>query len=373
MVLGLLGLAAFISTANAVFCCPFCDEKGPTLVGDFGMAALVLFGHVENNRLDSNGDFTTDFIIEKVIKSHDAVKDKTLLKLRRNIPPTKSKFLIFCDVLKGGVIDDYRGVEVAAGSDMVKYLQGAISIKEKTPGERLRYSFDFLNDTEFEVAIDAYREFAKADYKDYQTMAKNLPPDVIAKWLSDPKTPVFRYGLYGSLLGHCGTPEHAKLLRSMVEDAVKRKTSTIDGLLAGYLMLQPKEAWPFLTNILGDPKIDFGARYACLRTVSFLWEQRPDLVDKKDLTAGLLLILDQPEMADFGVDYLRKYKCWETTGQVLDLFGKQGYQIPIIKRTILRFALRSPEARAVAFVEQQRKRDPEWVKDIDELLKQERQ
>jgi hypothetical protein len=369
-----LALLCWTVSPPAAQSCPFCSaERGPTLVGDFALASLVLYGHPENNRLNSNGDFVTDFVIEKVIKPHDVIKGKSVLTLRRNIPATKSKFVLFCDVLKGGVIDDYRGVEVTPGSDMVKYLQGAVSLKDKMPGDRLRYAFDFLNDPEFEVAIDAYREFAKADYKDYATMAKTLPADVIGKWLSDPKTPAFRYGLYASLLGHCGSPQHAKLLRSMVDESIKRKTSDIDGLLAGYLMLQPKEAWPFLTNILGDPKNDFGSRYACLRTISFLWEQRPDLVDRKDLTAGLVIVLDQGEMADFGVDYLRKYKCWETTNQVLDLFGKKNFDIPIIKRSILRFALRSPDARAAAFVQQQRNRDPEWVKDIDELLKQERQ
>ena len=31
------------------------------------------------------------------------------------------------------------------------------------------------------------------------------------------------YGLYASLLGHCGTKAHAKLLKSMIEDPEKRR------------------------------------------------------------------------------------------------------------------------------------------------------
>jgi hypothetical protein len=367
-----LGLGGSLAS-SAALACPFCsEERGPTLVGDFAQASMVLFGRMENSRLTSEGDFVTDFAIEQVIKSHDAVKDKKVITLQRNIPPTKSKFLLFCDVYKGA-IDPYRGIEVQPGSDMVKYLLGAVQFKDKTAGERLRYCFEYLNNPEYEIAIDSYREFAKEDYKDYMDIAKKLSPDLIASWLRDPKTPPFRYGLYASLLGHCGTVEHAKLLRAMIEDPEKRKGSGIDGMLAAYIMLQPKDGWDYLQTILKDDRQEFLMRYACLRTVRFLWEQRPDLVERKELGKGLTLILDQPDMADFGIEDLRKYKQWEVTDQILDLFGKKSHDIPVVKRAIMRYALQSPQARAVAFVQQQRQRDGEWVKDIEELLKLESQ
>ena len=58
--------------------------------------------------------------------------------------------------------------------------------------------------------MDAYKEFANADYKEYRPMAKNLSADKLAKWLQDPDTAQFRFGLYASLLGHCGTEKHAR-------------------------------------------------------------------------------------------------------------------------------------------------------------------
>src|SRR5262249_40506532 len=156
----------------------------------------------------------------------------------------------------------YRGVEVPPDSDLVKYLTTALTLKDRTPGERLRHCFDFLNSPDLDVALDAYREFARADYKEYSGMAKKLPPDTIAKWLQDPKTPAYRYGLYGSLLGHCGDPEkHGKLLRSLVEDPEKRRGSGIDGMLAAYVMLQPKEGWGYVRGLLKDGKEDFLMRY----------------------------------------------------------------------------------------------------------------
>src|SRR5262249_41362666 len=151
----------------------------------------------------------------------------------------------------------------------------------------------------------------------------------------------------------------------MIEDPEKRKGSGIDGMLAAYMMLQPKDGWLMLQNMLKDGKQEFLMRYACLRTVRFLGEQRPDLVERKDLVEGLTFLLDQPDMADFGVEDLRKWKRWEKTEQVLDMFDKKTHQIPVIKRSIMRFALQSPQPRATEFVRQQRQRDAEWVRDIE--------
>jgi hypothetical protein len=364
-----VGVAVGAVTASA---CPFCsEERGPTLVGDFNQAAMVLLGTFSNPMLGKGGieDGTTDFAIEKVIKANDIVKDKKMLTLPRYLPNAKkNQFVIFCDVYKGN-IDPYRGVEIQPGSDLVKYLTGAVALQSKSAPERLRYCFDFLNSAEFDVAIDAYREFAKADYKEYKDMAKTLPADTIAAWLKDPKTPPYRYGLYASLLGHCGNAENAKLLRQMIDDPEKRKGSGIDGLLAAYIMLDSKEGWSYLTKLLKNSNEEFLLRYAGLRTLRFLWDQRPDLKAKKDLVQGMTLLLDQSDMADFAVEDLRKWRQWDMTDRILDLYGKKNYDIPVIRRAILRFALQSPQTRATAFVREQRQRDADWVKDTEELLK----
>jgi hypothetical protein len=368
-----LFLAAFLWLAAALpaHTCPFCtEERGPTLVGDFATASMVLYGNFANAKLAGGFEGTTDFQIEKVLKSHEylkGIKDNKIT-LPRYVPQSKNKFVVFIEIYKGN-LDPYRGVEVQPGSDLVKYLEGAVAVKEKPQPERLRYCFEFLNSTDFDVAMDAYREYAKADYKDYADMARKLPADKIAAWLQDPKTPPYRYGLYSSLLGHCGTPAHAKLLKDMIEDPEKRKGSGIDGMLAAHIMIQPKEGWLFLVDKLKDTRQEFMFRYACLRTLRFLWDQRPDLVDKKAIVSGVAEVLRQPDMADFAIEDLRRWQRWEMTDPIIDLFDQKTHQIPVVKRAVLRFALASPMPRAMEFVKQQRQRDAEWVKDTEELLK----
>jgi hypothetical protein len=371
----LLAGIAFFAYAFTTQACPFCEEKGLTLVGQFEEAQFVLFGHFTNAKITNNGldQGESDFEIERVLKSHETIKGKTKLTLPRYITDSKTKFIIFCDVYKGK-IDPYKGMPVVNDSEMVRYLSGVLEHKAKSQPERLRYAFDFLNSPETEVAMDAYREFAKADYKDYKDIAKKLPAETIAGWLQDPKTPPFRYGLYASLLGHCGNEKHATLLREMIDDPEKRKGSGLHGLMASYVMLKPKEGWAMLTETVQSKDKPFLVRYSGLQTMRFIWENRTDLLDKDEAAAknmivkGVAGVLQVTDMADFAVEDLRKWQRWEFADQIIGLYGQKNYNTPIIRKSILRYALQCPNPSAKMFVAAQTKRDAEWVSETRELL-----
>jgi hypothetical protein len=363
--------------------CPFCSMQGQTLTGEVGQAKLVLYGKLTNaDENANNGDGATDLAVETVIKNDlkgkkdDPVARNKIVRLDRYVPTPaqvdadKYRYLVYCDLFKGK-IDPYRVLPVLKNGDMAKYLLGALSHKDDKIGKRLRFFFDYLDNPDLEISNDAYKEFGNADYKDYQKMAKGLPADRVAKWLTEDKnTPAFRYGLYASMLGHCGTEKHAKLLRDMLEDPAKSRGSGVDGMLAGYVMLKPKEGWQYTRDILKDPQKEFLLRYAALRTVRFLWDSRPDLVNKKELTAGMSFLLEQSDIADLAVDDLRKRECWDVTDHVLALRKTKAYEIPIVRRAILRFALSCKgNTAAAAYVAEQRKQDAQMVADAEELLK----
>jgi len=371
----LVGLIVLVG-AVPVSACPFCSLQGTTLTGDVNQASMVLFGTMGEAKLDPNGEFgqgTTKFKIETVIKKHEFLGNQTEITLPRYVPQddkgAKTKYLLFCDVFKGK-IDPYRGVPVKADSDIVKYLQGALAIKDKDAATRLRYSFGFLDNADLEVSNDAYKEFGAADYKDYREVAKTLPPDRIGKWLEDPNTPSFRFGTYGFLLGHCGAAKDADLLRKLLDDPKKRLASGVDGVLAGYVLLKPKEGFDYVLNIVKDPKKDFLYRYAALRAIRTFWDLRPDVVSKSELLKGIEPLLDQGDIADLAIEDLRKWKCWEPLERVLALAGKESHDVPIVQRSILRYALSCKDnAKAKAFVADMRKKDAEKVQDAEELLK----
>jgi hypothetical protein len=363
------------STAEAVHACPFCTAGGQTLTGEVNQATVVLYGKMVNANADKD---TTDLEVEAVVKEHAKLPRGTKkVVLNKYVPEPLDKgdyrYLVFCDFFKGQ-LDAYRGVAVKAGSKMPAYLQGALQAKDKKIGDRLRFFFDYLDNDDIEVSNDAYKEFANADYKDYVEMAKGLPAERIAGWLQDPNTPAFRFGLYGSMLGHCGTKKHAGQLRKLLDDPDRREVSGVDGIMAGYLLLEPKDGWKYAVENLKNAKNEFMFRFAILKAIRFFRDYRPDLVSKKELTDAVCLLLNQEDMADLGVEELRRWQQWDKADNVLAICNTPAYKQSIVRRSILRYCLQCKgSSAAAAYVEKRRKADPETVKEAEELLKLEQE
>ena len=370
LALALLGLLALNLPAGST--CPFCTaELGRTMVDDYAKSQLVVFGTFTNPRQGDTGfDGKTDFEIESIIKGEDLVKGAKKFTINKVVNQPNVKFLLFCDVFKGRV-DPYRADPIAEGSELVRYLTGAVKHKDGPISERLKYCFAFLNSKEYEVSLDAYREFGAADYKEYQGMAKDLDPGVLKAWLKDEKTPPYRFGLYASLLGHCGKGrEDGEFLKRLIENTDRHKGSGLDGMLVAYVMIEPKEGWQYLEkSVIANAKNDFNMRYAGLRSLRFIWSQRPDLVDKKDLVRGMLEAAEHYDIADFAIEDLRKWRRWECTDDVLGLGARKTHDAGVIQRAVLRFMLQSNTPKAAEYVARQRKRDPDLVRDTEELLK----
>jgi hypothetical protein len=76
-------------------------------------------------------------------------------------------------------------------------------------------------------------------------------------------------------------------------------------------------------------------------------------------------------MADIPIEYLRKWRCWDLTNQVLAASGRKSHDLPMIKRSILRYALQCPDAKAAEFIAAQRKADASLVAEVEQMLEQE--
>lgn len=358
--------------------CPFCPSAGQTLTGEVNQANMIIFGTLSNAKRDPNefGKGTTEMTIEIVVKNHEYLKDKKVVTLPRYVPPdpkSKSKYLVFCEIYNGQ-LDPYRGEAVAPDSKIAEYLKGAIAVRDKEPATRLPYFFNYLDCTESAISMDAFMEFAAADYKDIQAIASKISATKIVEWLKDPNTQPSRYGLYGSLLGLCGNAkEHAALLRELLDDPKKKFSSGIDGMLAGYVLLAPKEGWKYICELLADEKQEFLIRYAALRTVRFFWDYRKDVIGADEVVSAMQLLLPQGDIADLPIDDLRRWGRTELTEKIVGFYGEKSHNIPIVKRSIIRFALCDPKnAKAAEFLKQRRAEDPDRVKEIEQLLELER-
>jgi hypothetical protein len=342
-------------------------------------ASVVMFGKMVNARRTNPEDITgeTDLVLDKdhgVLKPHEWVGNKKVVTIPRYVPTDKNdptRWLIFGEVYRGK-LDPYRGLPVKGGADLPTYLKGAIAMKNAKTPERLKFFFKYLQDPDIEIANDSLKEFGNSTYKDFLEIVGSLPADKVAGWLTDKNTPGHRIGLYASIVGHASTKkeEHAKLLRSLVQDPENRVSAGVDGILAGQALLQPKEGWQYVKGVLSNnPKSDFNYRYAALRAARFFVDQRPDVLPRKDVIEGVTQLLDQHDIADLSIEELRKWKCWDLTKRILDLKDRPSHDLPVMRRAILRFMICSPMPEAKKYVEEMRKMDEDLVNSAEELLK----
>ena len=361
--------------------CPFCPSAGQTMLGEVKQAHLIVFGSMSNARRDPNefGKGTTDFEIEVVVKDHEFLKGKKTLTLPRYIPPDpkgKSKHLVFCEIYKGA-LDPYRGEQVPQDSKIAEYLKGAIDLQSKPVPDRLMYFFQNFDSPDWSISGDAFQEFSAAEYKDVRATAKLMDPDKILKMLKDPNTSMNRYGLLGMLLGHCGKPvPHGQALKTFIDDPKVKQASGLDGLLTGYILLDPKAGLGYVAGLIADSKEEFLVRYAALRCMRFFWEYRSEVVPKEALIGSVMPLIDQADIADLAIEDLRKWERWDLAPKLMGLFEKPTHDVPIVQRSLIKFALSAPATdQSCAELLAKLKADPkqaERVKDLEQLLELEK-
>ena len=361
--------------------CPFCPSAGQTMLGEVKQAHLIVFGSMSNARRDPNefGKGTTDFEIEVVVKDHEFLKGKKTLTLPRYIPPDpkgKSKHLVFCEIYKGA-LDPYRGEQVPQDSKIAEYLKGAIDLQSKPVPDRLMYFFQNFDSPDWSISGDAFQEFSAAEYKDVRATAKLMDPDKILKMLKDPNTSVARYGLLGMLLGHCGKPvPHGQALKTFIDDPKVKQASGLDGLLTGYILLDPKAGLGYVAGLIANSKEEFLVRYAALRCMRFFWEYRSEVVPKEALIGSVMPLIEQADIADLAIEDLRKWERWDLAPKLMGLFEKPTHDVPIVQRSLIKFALSAPATdQSCAELLAKLKADPkqaERVKDLEQLLELEK-
>lgn len=378
LVVGLLSALVVPSATNA---CPFCPSAGQTLLGETKQAHFIVFGTLSNPKRDPSefGKGTTDMKIEVVVKDHEYLKGKSTITLPRYVPPdpkSPSKYLVFVEIYKGE-LDPYRGEAVPVDSKIADYLKGSLAIKDKDSVTRLNYFFENFDSPDWVISTDAFQEFSNSEYKDVKAASAKMSPDRVLKMLKDPSTSITRFGLLGMILGHIGKPDvHGPALRSFIDDPKVRQATGLDGLLAGYAMLDPKAGKEYLAKIIKDEKEEFLIRYAALRALRFFWEYRSDVISHQETIPMLEPLIEQQDIVDLAVDDLRKWEQWQLADKLIGLAKKPTHEAAIIQRSIIKYALSAPTTnKACAEYLAQLQKDEkqaERIRDIRELLELEK-
>lgn len=354
--------------------CPFCSNMGKTLVENVAEADIVLFGKISKARLipgaaPGQPDGQTQMSVITVVKDNPVIAGKKEIDLPRYIPEAESgalDYLLFAEVVNGK-IDPYRGLPVDSPG-LVEYLVGAVKAAGQKPAERLGFFFSYLDHSNLEVSLDAYKEFANAPYADVSSAGKSFNPEKLIGWIKSKDTPSYQIGLYGCLLGVCGRKEDASFLREIIDSPRNQPLTGLDGLMGGFCLLDPTAGPDYVLKVITNPKIEFNQRYAALRTVRFILSDMPQ-IDRKKIFEGILPAINIPDISDLIIAELRKNKEWGATEKILALYGKGDFAQMIVQREIIRYSLKCPDPKAKEFLDVVRKKEPQQVSDIEEILK----
>ncbi len=360
--------------------CSICQGGGftsPTFRQEAALpsARVILHGVASNPRTTADGKGQTDLAVKDVLRSNPAFKEVKSLVLPRYLPIDDGKsaphYLVFCDV-DGKKLDPYRGVPLKGGAATVEYVKKALLLDGKKTAENLAFFFRHLDDADPEVARDAFLEFAKATDFDILAAAPKLSRDKVRAWLEDPKTPREKLSVYALLLGACGKPADAAFLRGLLDSKEDRYRAACDGLLAGYIQMKPRDGWDLAHSILGDGRQSLVVRLAVLRTLRFFHGAQPKESQPHVLKA-MRTLLTQGELADLAVEDLRRWKIWDLTPEVLKVYGHKGYDAPLVKRAIIRYALCcKPTRESREFLTRRRAGEADVVSEVEETLQWEK-
>src|SRR5262249_43686785 len=108
-------------------------------------------------------------------------------------------------------------------------------------------------------------------------------------------------------------------------------------------------------------------RFAVLRTLRFQQGWKPDET-REQVLRGMQVLLPQGDMADLAVEDLRRWKVWDLTPEVLALYGRKTHDAPLMRRTIIRYALSCPRPEAAEFLKKLRQSDAGTVREVEESL-----
>jgi hypothetical protein len=340
------GVFVFLAAVGLASACPFCEAPTLTLTEQLNQADVAaLVQWVESTPANRDKGFPGDTKYEVVEIVHDAtgkLKPGEPIRLDRDRAGRKGDLFVLLGT-KGTTVEWSSPLEVSETS--YNYMKQAPT-QETAPSERLAYFLKFLEYPDTLIANDAYGEFANAAYKDVVPLAGKLPREKLRKWLTDPQTPQTRLGLYGMMLGLCGKPEDAELMRRKILESTQDFRLGIDGIMGGYLLLTGNEGLSLIDDAkLKNREIPFSETYAAMQALRFMWTYAEGTISKDRLRQSMRILLERPELADLVITDLARWEDWSVADRLMQLYDADEYNIPSIKRAIVRFFLVAERAK----------------------------
>ena len=212
-----------------------------------------------------------------------------------------------------------RTVTIVPLSDAATTYLAKLPAVDAPIEERLQFVAGHLGASDRVIAEDAYAELSRLSREELEERRDRLPVDRLRGLLDDPETPADRLGLYGFLLGLCGTPDDAARLRRRLLNCDEFHTGA-DGLAAGYLLLAGEPGLVELeARVLQAERSSPMQVAALLETLAFFRSEMAAHFDQDRLRKCACCALARIEFADLAVGHLAAARDWKAMPQVVAL------------------------------------------------------
>lgn len=344
--------------------CPFCDAQGETLAQQRESAEIVGLAEVRA-------------AVEKSVrlKWHHLAKGKDrLVNAEMTTVPSDRALKVGQLVMAFGSAE--KEGQRTWTLEPVNEVSAAYILRapglEVAPLKRLGYFRNYLEHDDATIADDAYLEFGYAPFDQVEAVAGEFSAEQLQDWLESERIPPKRKGLYGLLLGLVANDNNdaaaKRFLRQLIVEPEEDFRQGFDGILGGYLIAAESAGLDLIQKqILANPAAAVGDVRHALNAVRFYFQYGQSIPEQR-LQAALRTLLARPEFAAEVIADLARFKDWDALEHIVALYDRKGYDKPLIQRAILIYLFHAPGDRARAEIERFRKRDPELVKEAEQLL-----
>ena len=204
--------------------------------------------------------------------------------------------------------------------------------------QQLTYALKFLEHDDPAIAEDAYGQLARASYSQLASLQDDLNPDHLREWIRHADSPAqrSRTGLYGYLLGLCGSEADAKFLRYVILRQGDRYGYGVEGLTVGYLNVSGAEGLDMIELHMSrnEENVCF---FSILPALDYFREEAPERIPVERLQSSLHLALSRPDTAEIAIPMLTRWEDWSAVEQVGELYFDEAFQEQQLQLSILTY------------------------------------